>query len=110
MGGFADFLGIDTKGMKKTAEAQVQATKDAAAATVQSDAAAAQAAQNQIEAANNQRIAQDQANDLLNKPLQNADVDLASTPDQAAEDDDLLGRRKTVRSTYQPASTSGIAV
>lgn len=96
---FTDKLvGIDRKGLKKSALEQSQAIKDASDATSRDAAFAAQANQQQIETTAAQNTARQQAQDLLGKPMETATVDLGPSDD----DEDMLGRKKGgVRNTYQ---------
>lgn len=107
-------VGIDYDAATKAAKDQAAATRQAAALQAASDNAQAQAAQNQIEAETNQRLATQAANDLLNKPIQSADVDLATAAGdstQDGEDDDLLSRRRSVRQSYQtPSANAGLLI
>lgn len=109
--GVGKLVGIDTDGAKKAAKIQAAATKQAADRVSADSLAQAQAAQQQIEATAAQNSARAQANDLLNRPLESAEVDLAD--DAGSDEDDLLGRRRGgTRNSYRNSgsATAGLVV
>jgi len=110
--GIDKLVGIDDDAAVKAGKAQAAATTAAAADQAREAQYAAQAASQQMQTAAQARAEQAQANDLLSKPIQNADVDLATNPDDlSAEDDDLLSKRRGVRASYQsPTRSSGLVV
>ena len=56
------------------------------------------------------RAASQQATDLLSRPMESAQVDLATDNVDGGEGTDLLKRRKSTRQTYQADRRSGIVV
>jgi hypothetical protein len=97
-------------GGKKAAKRQAAATLKAAEMQAANDRLVAQAAQQSLETTLAQKNAADKAAELLSKPQEQIDVQLA--PDApAAEIDVSTGRRRTTRSKFQSASTgSGIRI
>lgn len=95
---------------KKAARIQAKATLEAANMQAANDRLIAQAAQQSLETTLAQKNASDKAAELLSKPQEQIDVQLA--PDApAAEIDVTTGRRKTTRSRFQSAkSGSGIRI
>lgn len=96
------FYFLGRKDTERAAKEQARATRDAALLAQGDNLAAVQANQNQIEAAQAQRIAAQNAADLLGKPMESASVDLASTDEE--DDGDLLTRKRSTRSKYRNTS------
>lgn len=105
------YVGVDPDANKKAAQLQAQATKEASDRVSADSMAQAQAAQQQIEATAAQNAARAQANDLLNRPMETAEVDLSDGGSDEA--DDLLGRKRGgVRNTYRTGggASAGLVV
>lgn len=96
------------KDMKKAAQEQADATRAAANMSARQANFQAEAAAQQMSQAQEQRTQQQYAQDLLSKPMESAQVDLADTEDD--REDDLLTRRRTTRQSYQKPGRSGLAV
>lgn len=101
-------IGIDKDGAKEAANAQAKATKEASEAVARDALYAAQANQNAIEATQAQNAARAKAQDLLGRPMETAEVDLANTDDPTSDDDaDLLGRKRGgIRQTYRRSASA----
>lgn len=96
---------------KKDARAQAAATEKAAASQSRSDRLVAQSVQQSRETMLAQNKASQYAAELLSKPQEQIDVQLAPD-DPAAEIDENTGRRRTTRSSFMSAaqSSSGIKI
>lgn len=109
--GVMKLVGVDIDANKNAAKLQAQATKEASDRVSADSMAQAQAAQQQIEATAAQNAARAQANDLLNRPMETAEVDLS---DGSSDDpDDLLGRKRGgIRNTYRSGggASAGLVV
>lgn len=98
-------IGIDKDGAKKAANIQAKATRDAADQVSRDNLFAAQAASQQQEGLRTAERARATATDLLNRPMETAEVDLGENGG-LLEDSDLLGRRKGgTRATYRGGQT-----
>jgi alanyl-tRNA synthetase len=101
-------MGFLFGGGKKAAQIGADATLKAANMQAGNDRLLAQAAQQALETTLAQKRASDKAAELLSKPQELIDVQLA--PDApAAEIDATTGRRKTTRSKFM-SSTSGSGI
>ena len=91
---------------KRAAKEQAKATRDAAAASALTANYQAEASAQQMGLAQEQRSQQQYANDLLSTPMDSATVDLANPEGSEDDENDLLGRRRTTRDTYQSRTGS----
>lgn len=101
-------MGFIFNGGKKAAKIQAAATLEAANKQAANDALMSQAAQQGRETLVAQNAAAQKAAELLSKPQELVDVQLA--PDAPAEIDPGTGRRKTVRQTYNVNRPSGSGI
>lgn len=109
--GLQKLVGMDIDANKRAAEQQAAATREASDRVAADSMAQAQAAQQQIEATAAQNAARAQANDLLNRPMESAEVDL--TDGAGDTGDDLLGRKRGgTRQRYRTpqGANSGLVV
>lgn len=95
---------------KKAAKAQAEATLKAASDQAAADRLAAKAAQAGVETQIAQRQAIEMAREGLDRPLEQAEVDLASGDE--AEIDPATGRRRPARAAFmsERAAGSGIKI
>lgn len=93
---------------KKSAKRQADATLKAAADQAAADRLAAQAMQQSRETQVAQIQASDQARDLLDVPMDVAEVDLAVQDEEAVDPD--TGRRRPVRATFMSNRPSGSGI
>lgn len=105
------WVGVDMDANKKAAQDQAKAIRESSDRVAADNLLAAQANQAAIEATQAQNAARAGAADLLNRPMDTASVDL-SKEDADLGDEDLLGRRRSIRNSYRAprGGSSGLLV
>lgn len=102
--GVGKVFGFDSSAIADAANKQAAATEKTANAQVIADTQAAGAAQRTQETMMAQRQAADAAQDMLNVPVQQADVSLGSNVDDI---DPETGRRQKPRDAYRSTGSGG---
>lgn len=102
-------LGLDLFGAKKAAKISAKATMDAANMQAKADREAVRGNTLTMQTQIAQERASDLAAELLNKPQKGANV-ILSPDEDAPEIDPETNRRKTVRSQFFNAASTGINI